>query len=259
MKKVVVLSFILGVVVGIVAGMVGVGGGEFRIPALTYLLKGSMASVAASNLLIGFFTVVVSFFLRLSVGLAGGDAVLHGVYLSIGSIFGAYLGALMAGKFSDRMLRLMVVAYLLIVGLRFTFEPLIGEIHENLLFQKNMVPFYLIVFGFLVGVLSTMFGVAGGEIRIPILIMFFGLGVKYAGTASLFASMATVGVGFLKHFRMGYFKVNFTWVTLSMAVGSVLGAFIGTFLALFTHEQYLKPILGLVLMVATVRFMIRFK
>ncbi|MEM1525355.1 MAG: sulfite exporter TauE/SafE family protein [Nitrososphaerales archaeon] len=255
--KRIALSFILGLVIGIVAGIIGVGGGEFRIPALTYLMGSSIIVTASLNLLIGFFTVIVSFFLRLSTSLAGDNSILYGAYLSIGSIFGAYLGAMITGKFSDRILRLIIVAYLLIMGLRFTFEPLIGEVRENLLFQENLIPFYLIVFGFLISMLSAMFGVAGGEMRIPILIMAFGLGIKLAGTASLFASIVTVGIGFLKHFHMGHFEVKFTWITLSMAIGSILGAFTGTFLAIFIHEQHLKPILGVVLIIATIRFVMR--
>lgn len=240
--------------IGAIAGMIGVGGGEFRIPALAYLMGGSMAAVATSNLLIGFFTVTVSFILRILTGLAGDNSILYGAYLSIGSIFGAYLGAMVTGRVSDKALRLIVVAYLVVIGLRFALEPLIGEVHESLLFQEDLVPLCLIGFGFLVSTLSAMFGVAGGEMRIPILIMAFGLEVKLAGTASLFASITTVGVGFLKHLRMGHFEVKFTGATLSMAVGSILGAFVGTLLAVPMSERCLKPMLGAVLIAATIRF-----
>ncbi|MEM1994961.1 MAG: sulfite exporter TauE/SafE family protein [Nitrososphaerales archaeon] len=249
-----VLSFVVGVVIGVVAGLIGVGGGEFRIPALTYLTSSSMTVVASSNLLIGFFTVFVSFLLRLLKGLASSSSILFGAYLSVGSIVGAYLGALMSGKFSNRALRILVIAYLLIVGLRFTFEPLIGEVSETLLFQENVIPIYLICFGFLVSVLSAMFGVAGGEMRIPILIMAFGLGAKLAGTASLFASIATVGIGFLQHYRMGHFEVRFTWIALFMTIGSILGTILGTFLVVTLDDRYLKLILGVVLIAATLRF-----
>ncbi len=254
MKIRIIVSFIMGVIIGLAAGMIGVGGGEFRIPALTYLMSGPINAVAVSNLLIGFFTVLISFFLRLSSGLAGETSILYGFYLSIGSILGAYTGAIMTDKVSERKLKLILGIYLAIIGIRFILEPVIGEVEPNLIFQQGLVPFYLGLFGFLIGIVSSMFGVAGGEMRIPILIILFGLGVKIAGTISLFASIATVGTGFVKHFHLGHFEKKYTWITLSMTIGSVLGAFIGTSLAVALPEQHLKMILGIILILATIRF-----
>ncbi|MCX8205300.1 MAG: sulfite exporter TauE/SafE family protein [Candidatus Nezhaarchaeota archaeon] len=257
MKRTEALSFIIGAATGVAAGMVGVGGGEFRIPALVYLMGTSMTAVASSNLLIGLLTVTASLLLRLLLGLAGEASILYGAYLFLGSIPGAYVGAAVAGRASNVVLRLIVTAYLLVVGLRLALEPLVGEVREALLVQESLVPLCLAFLGFLISVVSAIFGVAGGEMRIPALIMLFGLGVKQAGTASLIASVATVSVGFLKHLRMGHFRAEFTRATLSMAVGSSLGALAGALLAARMYEQHLKLALGAILILATVRFVMR--
>lgn len=251
------LSFFSGTGIGITAGMLGVGGGELRIPVLAYLMRGDMRNVATSNLIIGFFTVIASFLFRLKTGLAGTKGILFGLYLSTGSLFGAYLGALLSGKISDKKLRLAVALYLVAVGLRFVSEPFTGEIRENLLFPERSVPFYLAGFGFIIGGLSAMFGVAGGEMRIPLLILAFGLNVKLAGTASLLASIPTVGVGFIKHFRMGHFKNDSLAVILSMGAGSIAGAFAGALFAGFVSEEFLRITLGIMLILATIRFVMK--
>ncbi|MGB9660077.1 MAG: hypothetical protein ACPLY9_06140 [Nitrososphaerales archaeon] len=54
MKIRIIVSFIMGVMIGLAAGMIGVSGGEFRILMLTYLMSGPMNIVITSNLIIGF-------------------------------------------------------------------------------------------------------------------------------------------------------------------------------------------------------------
>ncbi|MEM3382835.1 MAG: sulfite exporter TauE/SafE family protein [Nitrososphaerales archaeon] len=257
MKIKIISSFIIGMIIGLAAGIIGVGGGEFRIPALTYLMGGSMNVIITSNLIIGFFTVLLSFFLRLLYGLAGETSILYGFYLSIGSMFGACVGAIITSRVSDKNLKLIIGIYLTAIGIKFIFEPVLGEVGPNLIFQENLVPFYLCLFGFLVGMISSMFGVAGGEIRIPILVMLFGLGIKIAGTVSLLASIATVGTGLMKHLQMGHFEKKYIWITLPMTIGSALGVFVGTSLAVVMYEEHLKKILGIIVILATIRFFMK--
>ncbi|MBS7612436.1 TSUP family transporter, partial [Candidatus Bathyarchaeota archaeon] len=53
--------FCLGFLLGSAAGLIGVGGGEFRIPVLLYILKLPVVAAIAINLLVGLLTVVTSF------------------------------------------------------------------------------------------------------------------------------------------------------------------------------------------------------
>ena len=52
------IAFSIGAIIGGAAGLLGVGGGEFRIPILVYLLRHRPRSAAAVNLIVGTFTVV---------------------------------------------------------------------------------------------------------------------------------------------------------------------------------------------------------
>ncbi|MEM4700502.1 MAG: sulfite exporter TauE/SafE family protein [Candidatus Nezhaarchaeales archaeon] len=251
-----VASLAVGLGTGAAAGMIGVGGGEFRIPALVRLVGGCMASVASVNLLIGLLTVSASLLLRSLAGLAGGEAILYGAYLSLGSAPGAYLGAAAAGRVPDRALRAAVAAYLLVVGLRLLLEPLVGEVHEALRVEGALAPPLLALLGLAVGAVSAMFGVAGGELRIPALMMLFGMGVREAGTASLVASIATVGVGLAGHALAGRLEAGSGRVAWPMAAGSSLGIAAGVSLASQVHEGHLRLALGAILVLATVRFVV---
>ena len=57
--------------------------------------------------------------------------------------------------------------------------------------------------GVVIGLVSSLRGVAGGELIIPTLIFGFGLDIRTAGTASLIISLPAVAVGVLRHARAG--------------------------------------------------------
>src|SRR3954447_8163331 len=54
------LGFVSGIVIGAAAGLIGVGGGEFRIPVLLHILRLPVKEAAGANTLIGLFVVVLS-------------------------------------------------------------------------------------------------------------------------------------------------------------------------------------------------------
>ena len=58
-----------------------------------------------------------------------------------------------------------------------------------------------IVAGFVIGVVASLLGVAGGEFLIPMLILLFGADLKLAGSLSLAVSLPTMLVGFTRYSR----------------------------------------------------------
>ena len=58
-----------------------------------------------------------------------------------------------------------------------------------------------VLFGLAIGVVSSLLGVAGGEVIIPTLVFAYGADIKTAGTASLLISLPTVAVGIARYAR----------------------------------------------------------
>lgn len=56
-----------------------------------------------------------------------------------------------------------------------------------------------LVAGIGIGIVSSLLGVAGGELIIPTLIFGYGIDVKIAGTLSLLVSLPTILVGLWRH------------------------------------------------------------
>lgn len=239
---------------GAAAGLIGVGGGEFRIPILLYVLGLPVITAVAVNLLIGFLTVTVSFLRRFQLRLLNEHSLNIALVMSLGSILGSYLGAAATDKIPEKPLKKLLAIFLVIIGLKIGLEPFI---HFPLLiqFSFNMwVEIALAVLvGIVIGVISGALGVAGGEFRIPALIYLFSFDIVVAGTTSLLVSIPTVAMGFTKHHRMGHTNQTATVIAVIMGIGSILGALIGASYAGVVEEDILKVLLGAILILATVR------
>ena len=102
--------------------------------------------------------------------------------------------------------------------------------------------------------MSSLLGVAGGELIIPTLVFAFGAGIKTAGTASLLISLPTVAVGVLRHGRLGSFaeRADLALTVAPMGSGSVVGAVVGGSLVGLVPAAALKLVLGAILIVSAV-------
>lgn len=249
-----ITSFAFGLLLGVAAGLVGVGGGEFRIPVLLYVVGLPIVSAIAVNLFVGLLTVIVSFLRRFQLGLLNGHSINVAITMSATSIVGAYLGALLTDKIPEKPLKRFLAVFLVVVGLKIGLEPFI-EIPVAFTFTWGFFEEILLaaLIGLAIGIISGSLGVAGGEFRIPALIYLFGLDIVAAGTTSLLVSIPTVASGFLKHHNMGHINKSAGIVAIIMGAGSVLGAFIGASYAGVVEKEVLKVLLGIILVLATVR------
>jgi len=102
-----------------------------------------------------------------------------------------------------------------------------------------------IIAGFVIGVIASLLGVAGGEFLIPTLVLLFGTDIKLAGSLSLAVSLPTMLVGFTRYRMDESFSVlgRNKLFLLVMAVGSIVGTFIGGQLLGLVPNYILLPIL----------------
>ena len=106
--------------------------------------------------------------------------------------------------------------------------------------------------GFGIGVVASLLGVAGGELLIPTLVLLYGVDVKLAGSMSLAVSLPTMIAGFARYSQDKSFKVIREEIKffISMAAGSVLGAYLGGKLLMIVHGNVILPLLAGVLVIS---------
>jgi len=234
-----IISSVSGVVIGFLSGLIGIGGGEYRAPVLIYLLRLRAKFAIATNLLIGLFTVSASFIKRKGWQLPK-EVLLISLIMIITSIFGSYLAAHSTKNIKDILLKRSLGVLLIVASVKVFFDS--HNFVENFSISFGAVVVAAVV-GFLIGGLSGFLGVAGGEFRIPALLIIFGMGIKIAGTANLLISIPTVLAGFVKHKKLNHVDRRSIQISLLMGIFSIIGAIIGASLFYFVSEKMLLKIL----------------
>ena len=109
------------------------------------------------------------------------------------------------------------------------------------------------IIAFVIAVVSGVFGVAGGEMRIPALMYLFGIPIKAAGTLSLLVSIPTVAGAAVTDRRIGHLPNKVLAPALILAVASIVGVLVGASFVATISQQATKGVLGVILILATVR------
>jgi uncharacterized membrane protein YfcA len=108
--------------------------------------------------------------------------------------------------------------------------------------------------GLLAGVLSGIFGIGGGVVVVPGLVLLLGYGQKTATGTSLLALLLPVGVlAVFAYARDGHVNVR---VGLLVAAGIFAGALLGARLALGQSEATLRRGFALLLVALAVRMFV---
>lgn len=174
----------------------------------------------------------------------------------VGAVSAAYVGVSLVHRISERLLERLIFALLIILGTGLIIESFLPLQSDGLLPDSLFVRLVAgVLLGLGIGLVSSLLGVAGGELIIPTLVFAFGADIRVAGTASLIISLPTVATGILRHARLGSYsdREDLTQTVAPMGAGSVVGAVAGGLLVGFAPAAFLKLLLGVILIISAVR------
>jgi uncharacterized membrane protein YfcA len=247
------LGGVAGLGTGAAAGLLGVGGGEFRIPVLLRLFTLPVQSASAANLVIGFCTVTLSATRRVGQMSWSREDTLLVVWMAVASFAGSVLGVVWRSRVFSRPLLRIVRAYLVVVGLWMLYESV--SHNEHVIFDPVGTS-RMVLAAFVAGsiaMVSSMIGVAGGEMRIPALMYLFAIPITEAGTLSLLASIPTVGAGAFTDWHLGQLRRD-VWIAIALlGVTSIVGVLIGAYFVPLIDRAVLQGIFGAVLLASTIK------
>lgn len=241
--------------IGALGGLIGLGGAEFRLPLLIGYFRFAALEAVILNKAISLVVVASALPFRAATvsfaDVAGHWPVI--LNLLAGSLLGAWFGAGWATRLKSETLY-QVIAVML--GLIAIVLVLGHDAHEGAPILSGAAQTVAGVFaGFVIGIVASLLGVAGGELLIPTLILLFGADIKLAGSLSLAVSLPTMIVGFTRYSRDDSFSVlgrNRLFLFI-MAMGSILGTFIGGLLLGVAPSAVLLPALAIILVLSAVK------
>ena len=244
-----------GAVIGVLGGLIGLGGAEFRLPLLIGAFQ--FAALQAVILNKAMSLVVVASALPFRAAAVPFASVAANwptiVNLLAGSLLGAWFGAGWATRLSSRTLYRIIAAMLLGIALVLLLGHDAAASGAMLTGTAQMVAG--VVAGFGIGIVAALLGVAGGELLIPTLVLLFGADIKLAGSLSLAVSLPTMLVGFARYSRDRSFAVlcESGRFVLAMAAGSIAGSFLGGRLLGLVPDAVLLPLLAVILVLSAIK------
>jgi uncharacterized membrane protein YfcA len=188
---------VLGLAVGVLAGLVGIGGGVLIVPFLYFfyehpeisgvqLASSLHAAVAhATSLFVIVPTAAVGTRSYARAGLVAWRVALP---IAVFAILGAVIGARVALLLSTEVLKLSFGFFLLATAAHLVFRPHVDNRHAV---RQNFA--LLLLSGLAIGMFSALLGVGGGLLAVPLLLYAVRLEIKRAAATSL----AIVGIASL--------------------------------------------------------------
>jgi len=219
------LALVLALFVGNLVGILGSGGSVLSVPLLVYVAgMDPKQAIAVAHLIVGATSTVAA----MSFIQAGRVQWRTALLLGGGGLSGAYVGGLLAGFFSGRVLLLGFASIVVITGI----AVLRGRRRGALAEEHRPLPTAVVVLGGLaIGMVSGLVGAGGGVFIVPFLILVGGVPMAYAVGTSLIVGAVNsfAGLG-------GYLSsVHVNWkLAVTFTVITVIGGHLGT----HVHERF---------------------
>jgi uncharacterized protein len=236
----------LGFVAGIIGSMIGLGGGFVVVPVLTFF--GFSPTLAASNSLFAAFSNSIAS----TASYAKQKRIVYslGIKLALISIPGTILGAYISDDVSPSLFKLLFGMVLVASGIYIYLRRKMESREYNL---SKQIMILAVGASFFAGIISSLFGIGGGVVFVPLMVIAIGLSMKLAAPTSQFILMFAAGSGMIMHSILGhpnYYEAGM------LSIGSFAGGIVGSRLSTRVDEKKLRIFVTIVLGLTAIKLII---
>ena len=230
-----VIMLLIGLGAGILGSLFGIGGGLFIVPALTLIVGLTTKEAAAISLVSIVATSVGGTVFYLDNKVAN---IRLGLLLEISTVIGAIIGATISAYLDDWIVTLIFVIVILFSATRMILNMKVdvpfdenGKWAYNDLKTGKEMRYDLknVPVGFTAcsaaGVISSLTGVGGGLVKIPVMNTIMGVPMKVATATSSYMIGITAFSGAIIYFLNGQVILD---VAAFTAIGTFIGAMLGS-------------------------------
>jgi uncharacterized membrane protein YfcA len=233
----------LGFIAGVVGSIIGLGGGIIIVPVLTFL--GVTPTVAASSSLFAAFSNSVAS----TVSYAKQKRIDYKIGLKLGlmSIPGTILGAFATAEVTPAIFKILF-GIVLIASCYYLFIKRDMESKQTTITKRMLVASAGI--SFFAGILSSFFGIGGGIIFVPLMIIGLGLLVKTATATSQLILMFSSVSGMIAHLLLGHSDFDYAFL---LSIGAFVGGLVGARLSVDLKENSIRILICAVIAIAAIK------
>jgi len=265
------IAIIIGFLSAFVGSLVGLGGGIIFVPAMLFLYDNfANFSWANPQAIVG-ISLITMVFTGLSSTLAYYKLrrvdIKTGVLFLIGSLPGSVFGSWINTKLETNDFSLyfgilmLVIFFMMLIDREKLVKQKKLEITDQTrsftidgeTFQYNVTVLPALILSFMVGMLSGLFGIGGGTISVPAMILFFGIPVQIAIATSMFMIFFISIFSATTHIVLGHIVWSYV---LFFVIGSYIGGTVGAKTSKLFKGKTLEWILKIVIVIAAIRLII---
>lgn len=239
---IIALGLLFGVVVGLCLGLLGAGGSIITVPILVYALDLTAHEASGTSLIIVGAVAIAGAAIQVR---AKRVDLRTGLVVGISGIAGAFLGARLNSLADGKLILFLLGVVCLAASLRMGLSiPRLPDRPEPLELQPTLLRPKVVIAGLVLGTLSGFFGIGGGFMVVPLLVLYFGIPMRWASGTSLIVISINSAAGFLGHLSFGTVRFD---AAGPMLIGGVLGVLGGTRLTGHVNERPLRGLFALML------------
>lgn len=235
----------IGLIAGIGSALLGIGGGLVMVPLMVFRLRIRQHRAVGTSLAVILPTALFAAWRYQEMALARHEPALNVwviLWLAVGGVFGAQIGATIANLMNAKQLRgafgWFVIAVGLYMAVKAWVSPQVGALQTAVDAAKA---FQMVGVGVLVGMVSGLLGVGGGLVMVPALALLMGYDQHLAQGTSLAVIIPVSISGALVHWRKG----NIVWsLFLPMAISASLLAWLTAGWVFNIPDKELRTLFG---------------
>ena len=271
------LLLIISAAVGFLTGLLGIGGGFLMTPILIFLGIPPIYAVAngANNIVAASVSGSLAHYFKNHIDIKMGLLILTGGL--IGSIIGVEIFIFFLKKGTiNNIISISYFVLLSSIGLMMFYEslsemrrirnkkfikrkihqhywihnlPFKVRIHASKLYISSIGPIF---FGIIIGLVSSLLGVGGGFLLVPILIYIIGMPAKLVPGTSLFAMIFVMVIVTLLH-GISNNTIDI-YLVMILAIGSVFGAQLGSVISSKLAGEELRGLMSILILTFGFKF-----
>ena len=119
--------------------------------------------------------------------------------------------------------------------------------------QSKQIMLFAVGASFFAGTISSLFGIGGGIVFVPLMVIAMGLSMREAAPTSQFILLFASAAGLAAHSALGH--PDF-FQALLLAAGAFAGGFVGARLSVDIKEKRLKILVSIVMIAASIKLFI---
>jgi uncharacterized protein len=233
-------AILVGLFSGFLAGLVGIGGGFIFVPLIMTIYSNvniheAIATSSGFAVAAGLSSFVIhirwaSPYINIAAGFLAGSL--------FGAITGPFISLMIAENILTKLFAAIVILPVLIRTLRFSIKP-------------RMI--YIVIMGLLIGCFSSIFGIGGGILLMPLLVQAFNLDLRRSLTTSALFIAVNSAVATTVYACKGFVM----WEILFFAApAGIAGAWLGARVSQKLKPIYIKAALVMLIIGVVVKMLI---